>query len=78
MLRWFFKYIIMTTLQYKLLERVVYIIIYEVKKGMQTSRIFTWWGVPNVNIKHVPLPILYCSTVMEALHNAEINSLLCL
>ncbi len=40
MLRWFLKYIIMTTLQYKLIERVAYIIIYEVKKGMQTFRIF--------------------------------------
>ncbi len=30
----------------------------------------TWWGVPNVNIKHMPLPILYRGGVMEALHNA--------
>ncbi len=32
----------------------------------------------NVNIKHMLLlPILYCGTVMEALHNAEVNCLLC-
>ncbi len=38
---------------------------------MQAIRILYLWGVHNVNMKHMPLPILYCDTVMEALHNAE-------
>ncbi len=43
------------------------------KRRCKQSEYFTWWGVPNVNIKHMPLSILYCGTVMEALHNAEFN-----
>ncbi len=53
-----------------------YIIIYGLKYKMQ--KYFSLWGVPNVNMKHMPLPILYCGTAMEALHNAEVNCLLCL
>ncbi len=40
------------------------------KTRYKQSEYCTWWGVPNVNIKQMPLPILYCGTVMEALHNA--------
>ncbi len=29
------------------------------KTRCKQSEYFTWWGVPNVNIKHMPLPILY-------------------
>ncbi len=48
------------------------------KTRCKQSEYFTWWEVPNLNIKHMPLPILYCGTVtvMEALHNAEVNCLL--
>ncbi len=41
------------------------------KTRCKQSEYLTWWVVPNVNIKHMPLPILYCGIVMEALHNAK-------
>ncbi len=40
------------------------------KRKCKQSEYLTWWVVPNVNIKHMLLPILYCGTVVEALHNA--------
>ncbi len=48
-----------------------YTIIYGLKNKMQTI----WRGMPNVNMKHIH-HYLYCnSVVLEALHNAEVNSL---
>ncbi len=59
----------MSTLQYKCI-RTSTILFMGLKTRCKQSEYFTWWGVPNVNIRHMPLPILYCGTVMEALHNA--------
>ncbi len=62
----------MTTLQYKIIITSTLLFIC-LKRRRKQSEYFTWWGVPNVNIKHMPLPILNCGMVMEALHNAEVN-----
>ncbi len=70
-----FLYINMSTLQYKFIRSTL--LFMGLKTMCKQSEYFTWWGVPNVNIKHMPLPILYCGTVMEALHIAEVNCLLC-
>ncbi len=64
------NYINMSTLQYK------YIRMMGLKTRYKQSLYCTWWGVPKVNMKHMPLPILYRGTVMDTLHNAEVNCLL--
>ncbi len=63
-----FLYINMSTLQYKFITiKINEFIIYGLKNKMQAIRIFYLVGVPNASMKHMPLPILYCGTVMEAL-----------
>ncbi len=76
MLEDFLKYINMSKLQYKCIRRVT-LLFMGLKTRCKQSEYCTWWGVHNVNMKHMPLPILYCGAVMEALHNAEVNCLLC-
>ncbi len=64
------KYINMSTLQYHLLELVPYNIIYGLKNKMQAIRILYLVGSAQCKHKtYATLTILYCRTVMEALHN---------
>ncbi len=62
----------MSTLQYKFI-RTSTLLFMGLKTRCKQSEYFTWWGVPSVNMKYMPLPILYCGTVMEAIHNAVVN-----
>ncbi len=70
-----FLYILMSTLQYEFI-RTSTLLFMGLKTRCKQSEYFTLWGVPYVNIKHMPLPILYYGTIMKALHIAEVNCLL--
>ncbi len=59
----------MSTLQYKFI-RTSTLLFMGLKTRCKQSEYCTWWGVPSVNMKYMPLPMLYCDTVMEALLNA--------
>ncbi len=53
---------------------------YGLKNKMQTIRILYLVGSAQCKQETyaITYSILYCGTVMEALHNAEVNCLLCL
>ncbi len=65
---------IYSTLQHKFI-RTSTILFMGLKTRCKQSEFLTWRGV---HMQHMLLPILYCGTVMEAHHNAEVSCLLCL